>query len=137
MGNLGRLTPLALYNSLLPGGSVPETADFMTKGTHPRTTILIGKKGWKVDIRDLRYFLSMSDAGSLSEAAKKLGVAATTLSRQSYRMERELGAKLLIRKRGSIELTLAGKIMRSHARNILNYISVASDAVSRAGKDAV
>ena len=108
----------------------------MTKGTHPRTRILIGKRGWKVDIRDLRYFLSMSDAGSLSEAAKKLGVAPTTLSRQSYRMERELGAKLMIRKRGSIELTLAGKIMRSHARNILNYISVASDAVSRAGEDA-
>ena len=102
----------------------------------PQSKILIHEKGWKVEIRDLRYFLSMSDAGSLSEAAKNLGVTPTTLSRQSHRMERELGAKLLIRKRGSLELTLAGKIMRSHARNILNYISVASDAVSRAGKDA-
>ncbi len=68
-----------------------------------------------MDIRDPRYFLALSDdEGSLLAAAKRLGITASTLSQQTYEMEEELRVKLLIRKRGSIELTVAGRIMRSH-----------------------
>jgi DNA-binding transcriptional LysR family regulator len=86
-----------------------------------------------MELRDLRYFLALVDEGNLLAAAKRLRIAPSTLSQQTYRMERELKTKLFVRRRGSITLTLAGKIMRSHARNILRYVSVATDAVRKTG----
>jgi len=88
-----------------------------------------------MEIRHLRSFLALSEKGSLLAAAKKLGVTTSTVSRQTLGLERELNVRLLVRKRGAIALTDAGRLMRSHAKNILKYIGIASDAVRTAGKD--
>ena len=87
-----------------------------------------------MELRDLRYFLILSDEGSLLAAAKRLRIAPSILGQQSYRMERELRAKLFIRRGGSVALTITGQLLRAHARNILKYVSVATDAVREAGK---
>ncbi|MGC1453153.1 MAG: LysR family transcriptional regulator [Candidatus Sulfotelmatobacter sp.] len=88
-----------------------------------------------MEIRHLRAFLALSENGSLLAAAKKLGVTTSTVSRQAFGLERELNVRLLVRRRGAIVLTDAGRIMKSHAKNILKYILIASDAVRTAGKD--
>jgi DNA-binding transcriptional LysR family regulator len=69
-----------------------------------------------MELRDLRYFVALVAEGSLLAAAKRLRIAPSTLGQQSYRMERELKTKLFVRRRGSIRLTVAGKIMRAHTR---------------------
>lgn len=50
-----------------------------------------------MEIRVLRYFLSVCEEGSMSSAAKKLHVTQPALSRQISDLERELGCKLLMR----------------------------------------
>lgn len=87
-----------------------------------------------MELRDLRYLLAIADEGSLLAGARRLRISPSTLSRQTHRMERELRTKLFIRRRGSVTLTDAGQLMRTHARNIIKYVSVASDAVRVAGK---
>jgi DNA-binding transcriptional LysR family regulator len=87
-----------------------------------------------MELRDLRYFLAVVDEGSLPAAAKSLRMSPSTLSRRTRKLERELKTRLFLRRRGSITLTVAGKIMRSHARNILKYVAVATDAVGVAEK---
>ena len=50
-----------------------------------------------MEIRVLRFFLSVCEEGSMSSAAKKLHVTQPALSRQISDLERELGCKLLMR----------------------------------------
>ncbi len=57
---------------------------------------------------DLRIFLAVSDAGSLSGAARRLKVSQPTLSRRIAEMEYELGEALFIRKNQGIALTKTG-----------------------------
>lgn len=59
----------------------------------------------KLDWNDVRSFLVVARAGSLSAAARELGVRHTTVSRQVAALEQALGASLLARRPGGIELT--------------------------------
>lgn len=71
-----------------------------------------------VDIRQLRYFLAIADAPSISAAALAVGVAQPSLSQHVQRMEEELGVKLIDRSpRGSL-LTQEGHVLVDHARRI-------------------
>ena len=89
-----------------------------------------------MEIRHLRACQALSENGSQLAAAKKLGVTTSTVSRQALGLERELNLSLLVRRRGAIVLTEAGRIMKSHAKNILKYILLfASDGVRTAAKD--
>jgi len=54
---------------------------------------------------DLRLFLAVCDAGSLSGAARRLKVSQPTLSRRIAEMEYELGEALFVRKNQGIALT--------------------------------
>ena len=61
-----------------------------------------------MDIRQLRYFIAIAEAPSLSAAAHRLGVAQPSLSQHVARMETELGVRLIDRSpRGSM-LTAEG-----------------------------
>ena len=63
-----------------------------------------------MELRHLRYFVAVAEAGSLTEAAeRKLHTAQPSLSRQIRDLENEVGAQLLIRNPRGIELTAAGK----------------------------
>jgi DNA-binding transcriptional LysR family regulator len=57
---------------------------------------------------DLRYFLALYRAKSISGAGRALGVDHATVSRRLKRLERSLNAKLLERTPSGYELTLAG-----------------------------
>ena len=62
-----------------------------------------------MDIRVLRYFLTVAREESFSRAADALYLSQPTLSRQIREMEEELGTQLLVRTNRSVRLTPAGE----------------------------
>lgn len=68
----------------------------------------------------LRAFLAILDAGSLSGAALDLGVAQSSVSRALAELERDLGATLLHRGRHGARPTPIGERIVRHARTVLD-----------------
>lgn len=83
-----------------------------------------------MDWDDLRYFLAVARAGSLSAAARALGVAQPTVGRRVGAFERSLGAKLFVATPSGQTLSVTGQRMLVHAeqmeRNALAAEHVAS-----------
>ena len=67
---------------------------------------------------DLKYFLAMSEEGSLSAAARKLTVSQPTLSRRLTSLEEDVGAELFTRTRSGLEMTALGERLVQHARHM-------------------
>jgi DNA-binding transcriptional LysR family regulator len=69
-----------------------------------------------MDWNQLRSFLATADTGSLSAAARRLGLSQPTLSRQVAALERALAVTLFERVGRSVQLTDAGIALVEHAR---------------------
>ena len=67
---------------------------------------------------DLRIFLAVARAGSISGAATRLGVQHSTVSRRLRALEERLGTRLIERKTSGNELTEAGEDLQLSARKI-------------------
>lgn len=78
-----------------------------------------------MDLRQLRYFVGIVQAGSLSRAASHLHVAQSAISQHLGRLESELKQKLVIRGPKGIALTDAGTVLYRHAEAILRHIDIA------------
>lgn len=74
------------------------------------------------EIRQLRYFLEVADAGNFSRAAKRLGVSQPAVSQQMRDLELGLRAVLFQRRGKRISLTTAGVVFQEHARAILHQV---------------
>src|SRR5262249_12861166 len=72
----------------------------------PRPAAGAGAQG--VELRHLRYFAAVADAGTFTRAAERLFVAQPTLSQQIQRLEQIVGTPLLHRRRAGVQLTAAG-----------------------------
>jgi molybdate transport repressor ModE-like protein len=70
------------------------------------------------DWDDLRFFLAVARTGSLSGAAKALGVNHSTAFRRIEALEKRLGVRLFERHREGYTLTLAGDEMREAAERV-------------------
>jgi LysR family hca operon transcriptional activator len=82
-----------------------------------------------MELRHLRYFVAVADAGSLTvAAARKLHTSQPSLSRQIRDLEEEVGAQLLTRSARGIELTAAGRAFLDHARLVLSHAEAATGA---------
>lgn len=66
----------------------------------------------------MRAFLATADKGSLTAAARSLGLTQPTLSRQISALEEELGLMLFERVGRGLELTAAGQEMQLHVREM-------------------
>jgi LysR family tcuABC transcriptional regulator len=87
-----------------------------------------------MDIRQLRYFVAVMEAGTVSRAAEMLNIVQPALSQQLGRLERELGCKLLIRSTKGVVPNEAGRAFYDHARFVLRQLDAARDVVrSKAG----
>jgi LysR family transcriptional regulator, hca operon transcriptional activator len=85
-----------------------------------------------MELRHLRYFVAVADAGSLTVAAEqKLHTSQPSLSRQIRDLEQEVGVQLISRSAHGIELTSAGKAFLDHARAALLQAEAAKDAAVR------
>lgn len=82
-----------------------------------------------MDARDLKYFVQVSDSRSFSKAANFLRIGQPALSRCIQRLEEELGVLLLQRTRHGVELTLAGQILRTRSKFILDQFGQLNDEV--------
>lgn len=71
------------------------------------------------DLRRLRTFVQVAESGSISAAAKVLGLAQPTLSRQLQSLERSVNQVLIRRDTHSMSLTEPGRILLPEARRLL------------------
>lgn len=71
-----------------------------------------------LDWDDLRYFLAVSRAGSLSAAARVLGVTQPTVGRRISALQRRLGAKLFTPTLTGQELAASGRRLLVHAERM-------------------
>lgn len=84
-----------------------------------------------MDLRQLRYFVTIVEVGSFSRAAHRLRVAQPALSQHVRNMELDLGVELLFRSPQGVRPTEAGETLVRHARLILGQMEVAREAVRR------
>ena len=90
-----------------------------------------------MELRHLRYFVAVADAGSLTvAAARKLHTSQPSLSRQIRDLEEEVGAQLLTRSAHGIELTPAGRAFLDHARLVLSHVEAGTGAARRVAHPA-
>ena len=75
-----------------------------------------------LEIRHLRYFLAVAEAGSFSRAADRLGLSQPNISQQMRDLETALRVNLFQRRGKRILLTSAGQIFQEHAQGILRQI---------------
>jgi LysR family hca operon transcriptional activator len=88
-----------------------------------------------MELRHLRYFIAVAEAGSLTEAAeRRLYTSQPSLSRQIRDLEHEVGAELLSRSVHGVELTAAGKAFADHARLALTHADAAVETARRAAR---
>lgn len=84
-----------------------------------------------MDLRQLRYFVGIVQAGSLSRAADQLHVAQSAISHHLASLEAELDKQLVTRGPKGIVLTEAGNVLYRHAEAILRHVEFAkNDAMS-------
>jgi LysR family transcriptional regulator, hca operon transcriptional activator len=93
--------------------------------------------GVEMELRHLRYFVAVAEAGSLTVAAqRRLHTSQPSLSRQIRELEDEVGAQLLTRRARGIDLTPAGRAFLEHARVVLSQVEAAGEAARRAAHPA-
>jgi LysR family transcriptional regulator, transcriptional activator for dmlA len=71
---------------------------------------------------DLSFFSALARAGSLSAAARELGVTTPAVSKHLALMEARAGAALVVRTTRRMSLTPEGELCLEHARRILAQI---------------
>src|ERR1700722_7368998 len=86
-----------------------------------------------LDLEDLETFVEVADAGGVSAAARRLGVAKSIVSRRLVRLEAELGIQLLARTTRGAALTEAGVTFREHAQRACAEIDLARETILPAG----
>ncbi len=82
-----------------------------------------------MNLRQLEYFLTAVRAGSLTRAAKQIGVAQPTLTKSVRALEKELGVRLFERVARGIVLTPSGEVLSLHAQRIGVQMQDAVDEV--------
>ena len=75
-----------------------------------------------MELRVLRYFMTIAREGSITSVANVLHVTQPTLSRQIRDLENELGQKLFIRGSHHMTLTAEGMVLRKRAEEILSMV---------------
>lgn len=89
-----------------------------------------------MDVKQLRYFTAIVEAGSLSAAAARIGIAQPSLSQHIKTLEARLGVELLVRTPKGVTVTDAGEILLGHARKILEAVELAIEEVRVSGTEA-
>lgn len=80
-----------------------------------------------IDVKQLKYFVTIAEEGQITKAAQKLHIAQPPLSQQLKQLEEELGVPLFDRKAKKMELTAPGKAFYEKAKRLLAQLD---DAVA-------
>lgn len=82
-----------------------------------------------MELRHLRYFISVAEELNFTRAAEKIFIAQPSLSQQIKDLEEELGAQLFLRKKRSLTLTEEGQQFYTDAKHILDLAMQAKQNV--------
>ncbi len=82
-----------------------------------------------MELRHIRYFLTVAEELNVTRAAARLCIAQPPLSRQIKDLEEELGVRLFIRKPHALQLTDEGELFRQYASQVLELLDKASEDV--------
>lgn len=84
-----------------------------------------------MELRHIRYFLTVAEEGSFTKAAEKLCIAQPPLSRQIRDLEEELNTRLFVRKSRGLALTEAGVRFQQYARRIKQLSDQSVEDISK------
>jgi len=76
----------------------------------------------RLDLSDLRLFLHVTEAGSITAGAQRAHLALASASARIRGMEDALGVPLLTRQRHGVQMTDAGRALLHHARAVLRQL---------------
>lgn len=86
-----------------------------------------------MQLRHLRYFVKIVEAGSFSRAATTIHVAQPALSQQIAELEERLGVSLLLRSARGVRPTAAGEVLYREASSILRQVEQLPGIVRSSG----
>lgn len=90
-----------------------------------------------MELRHLRYFVSVAEELNFTRAAERLHIAQPSLSVQIQKLEQEVGAELLARQGRNVRLTEAGRIFLSEARQLLTQAGQSITLARRAANGEI
>ncbi|WP_112187209.1 LysR substrate-binding domain-containing protein [Ralstonia sp. GX3-BWBA] len=90
-----------------------------------------------MDLKQLRYFITVAEQLHFGNAAELLDIAPSALSMQIQALERELGVKLLTRTKRSVSLNTAGVLFLKEAQQTLATAENAKRVAMMAGRGQV
>jgi DNA-binding transcriptional LysR family regulator len=82
-----------------------------------------------MDLKDLRYFASIAESGSMTAAAKSLHVSQPTLTVAMQNLEEQLKTQLFVRERSGVRLTSTGDELLKHAMEVFRLLEHAEARV--------
>jgi molybdate transport repressor ModE-like protein len=80
----------------------------------------------------LAVLAEIADAGSISAAARRLGLVKSAISHHVTELEREIGVKVITRLRRGVALTAIGEVLAAHGRTIIKEADEALTAAKAA-----
>src|SRR4051812_1080242 len=83
-----------------------------------------------MNLRQLKYFVGVVEAGNMTRAAEQFHVAQTALGMQIRQIEEDLGVALLVRHSRGVEPTKAGSLLHARALTILKLVEETRREVS-------
>jgi len=90
-----------------------------------------------MELRQLRYFIVLSEELHFNRAAKRLHLSQPPLTRQIRQLEEELGVALFYRTTRKVELTDAGHAFANEARQIVARVAHAAGLAAQANRGVV
>jgi len=76
-----------------------------------------------MDVRDLRYFTTIVDSGSMTRAARVARISQPALTRAMRVLEQSLGTKLLVRNAKGVSMTASGQALYVRAKSVIAELS--------------